>query len=112
MSTLGLNRPLVLEAPLVTANGSGGYDVGWAALGTLWAEVIPRTGREVKGPASSASVMGFKITVRGAPVGSAMRPQAGQRFREGTRHYRIEAVSERDPRGRFLVCFAEEEVAA
>jgi head-tail adaptor len=34
------------------------------------------------------------------------------RFREGDRAFPIQAVSERDPAGRFLTCFAIEEVAA
>jgi head-tail adaptor len=49
--------------------------------------------------------------VRGAPVGVPSRPEAGQRFREGSRVYRIEAVAEKDPQGRYLTCFATEEVA-
>jgi hypothetical protein len=32
------------------------------------------------------------------------------RFRDGARLYRIEAVQESDPMGRFLTCFAVEEV--
>jgi len=50
--------------------------------------------------------------VRGAPVGHSTRPRAGQRFVETGRIFHIEAVAERDPRGRYLTCFAEEEVAA
>jgi hypothetical protein len=49
--------------------------------------------------------------VRGAPVGAQRRPKAEQRFRDGTRLFRILSVTERDPQGRFLICQTEEEVA-
>ncbi|MEM1004270.1 MAG: head-tail adaptor protein, partial [Pseudomonadota bacterium] len=44
--------------------------------------------------------------------GSSMRPAPDQRFREGARQFVIRAVAERDPRGQYLTCFADEEVAA
>ncbi|NJS38774.1 MAG: head-tail adaptor protein [Rhodobacteraceae bacterium] len=53
----------------------------------------------------------YRITVRAAPTGAVSRPKAGQRFREGTRLFPILAVTEADPYGRFLTCFAREEVA-
>ena len=45
-----------------------------------------------------------------APVASPSRPKAGQRLVEGTRLFLIQAVTERDPDGRYLTCFAREEV--
>ena len=56
------------------------------------------------------SAVPYRVTVRGAPVGSPSRPKAGQRFREGTRLFLIQAVTERDQFGRYLTCFAREEV--
>ena len=107
-----LNRKLVLEAPDRVADGAGGFDEGWTALGTVWAEVSARTGREKQGEAVPVSNVGYRITLRGAPVGNSMRPLPDQRLRDGTRVYRILAVAERDPEGRYLTCFADEEVAA
>ena len=106
-----LNRLLVLEAPEHVADAAGGFTVGWVALGELWAEVTARTGREAEFGAVPTTRVSLRIVVRGAPAGAPSRPQAGQRFREGTRIYRIEAVAERDTEGRFLTCFATEEVA-
>jgi head-tail adaptor len=54
----------------------------------------------------------YRIVVRAAPPGAPSRPQAGQRFREGGRLFAIRAVAEAGGAGRFLVCFAEEEVSA
>ena len=106
-----LNRALVLEAPQRVPDGAGGFAESWVQLGLLWAEISTRSGREARDVVSSVSSVSLRIVVRGAPVGSGARPVAGQRFREDTRVFAIEAVSEWDPAGRYLVCFAKEEVA-
>ncbi|GAA6149551.1 head-tail adaptor protein [Pseudooceanicola nitratireducens] len=107
-----LNRLLVLEDRQRQPDGSGGYSEAWVALGEIWADVSARTGRGTDlGPLATART-GYRIVVRGAPVGTPSRPVAGQRFREGPRLFRIEAVAERDSEGRYLICFAHEEVAA
>ncbi|MBO9444701.1 phage head closure protein [Ruegeria sp. R14_0] len=107
-----LNRKLVLEAPVRVADGSGGFTETWTALGTLWAEVTARSGAERKVAGIPVSRVGYRIVVRGAPQGSGLRPSPDQRFTEGARRFVIRAVAERDPRGQYLTCFADEEVAA
>lgn len=104
-----LSRRLVLEAPERLSDGAGGYVNGWAPRGVLWAEVVPRTGGETAQTGAPISRMRYRINVRGAPVGSTARPAAQQRFREGDRIFTIEAVTERDPEGRYLTCFAQED---
>jgi head-tail adaptor len=102
-----LNRRLVLEAPLRVSDGAGGFRETWGALGQIWAAVRPRgAGREV----DQAARLQLSILMRAAPQGAQSRPEAGMRFRDGQRLYRIAAVQEHDPSGRFLVCFAREEV--
>lgn len=103
-----LTRRLLLERPLRTPDGAGGQLEAWLPLGQVWAEVIPRTGRDAGGLAR----MGYRITVRAAPQGAPSRPKPSQRFRDGARIYSIDAVTESDPGGRFLVCFATEEEGA
>lgn len=110
MKALHLNRALELEAVTRLPDGMGGYSEVWAALGTLWAEVLPGTGRDVAGEEVVLSATPYRITVRGAPQGAASRPKVGQRFREGGRVFSILAVTERDVAGRYLVCFVREEV--
>ncbi|MFO7919993.1 MAG: head-tail adaptor protein, partial [Nioella sp.] len=39
------------------------------------------------------------------------RPTPSQRFRDGARLFHIDAVTENDPGGRFLICYATEEGA-
>lgn len=107
--TVELGRALVLEGQVRVADGAGGYAESWAPLGTLWAEVVPGSGRDVAGEEVTLASVPYRITVRAAPFGAASRPVAGQRFREGGRVFAILAVSERDPGGRYLTCFSREE---
>lgn len=110
MSPIVLGRSLVLETRVRTADGLGGFAEVWVGRGTLWAELVPGAGRDLVREEVTGSAVPFRITVRGAQVGAPSRPMAGDRFREGDRSYRIVAVTERDPEGRYLMCFALEEV--
>lgn len=107
-----LNRHLSLEARVDTADGAGGFDENWIHLGALWAQMVPRTGRATARKTLSVSQVDYRITLRAAPVGHGQRPVAGQRFREGSRLFRILSVTEADAAGRYLECIAREEAAA
>ena len=107
-----LNRKLLLEAPDRQPDGAGGFLETWIGLGEHWAEIRPGTGREAAGEFLTESGVAYKIIVRAAPTGNAARPKPEQRFREGTRLFRINAVAEFDRLGHYLVCFAREEVVA
>lgn len=111
MSAPRLNRRLTLENPEQVPDGHGGFSESWTALGVHWAEVTPRTGRETTSVGVPVSRVAYRIIVRGAPSGDVARPVAGQRFRDGGRLFPIQAVTEHDIRGQYLVCFADEEVA-
>jgi head-tail adaptor len=104
-----LNRPMVLEAAQRVPDGAGGFTVTWQPLGTLWAHVSLRSGRESGQMGTAASVTNYRITVRGAPLSSDERPRPDQRLRDGERMFLINAVAEADARGHYLVCFATEE---
>lgn len=110
MGTVVLKRALVLETPTQTPDGAGGLLQNWRALGTLWAEIVAGPGREQMRKGTNLSSSRVRITVRAAPVGSDMRPRPDQRFREGSRLFRITAVTERDINARYLTCHAIEEV--
>lgn len=109
MSVPHLTHALVLETPEQIADGAGGFVEGWLGLGTLWAEITARTGRETQQAGAPVSRTGFRIVVRGAPFGSPARPRPQQRLRDGQRIFHITAVAERDPLGRYLICYAQEE---
>ena len=107
MRAADLNWRLVLEAPARIADGAGGFTESWVARGHIWAAVHVRgAGREV----DQAARLQLSITMRALPQGAQARPDARMRFRDGARVYRIEAVQESDATGRFLTCFAVEEV--
>ncbi len=112
MSAPVLNRRLVLEAPVRTADGAGGYATGWTVLGEVWAAIEAGAAREAAGIATAVSRSTYRLTLRAAPVGSASRPGPDQRFREGTRIFRVLAVTEAGGDGRYLSCLVQEEVAA
>ena len=109
MKTHNLSRKLVLEAPVTSDDGLGGRTTGWQPLGTIWAEVTRRTARSRRIGEAAVSSVGYRIVVRGAPVGAPSRPKAGQRLVEGSRIFRIDHVAEVDAAGRYLLCRATEE---
>ena len=105
-----LTRRMVLEAPVRTADGAGGFDITWQPVGTLWAGVKPGSGREIAAEGATVSRVPCKIFVRAAPYGQSLRPEPDQRLREGARIYIILAVTGDDPSGMYLTCHAIEEV--
>ncbi|MEE9429055.1 MAG: head-tail adaptor protein [Paracoccaceae bacterium] len=107
-----LNRKLVLEDPVRVDDGAGGHSESWTVLGTVWASVRAGTGREYASQHLTLSKVPYRIIVRAAPAGSMERPKPEQRFVEGSRVFRILAVSEHDSRGHYLMCHAREEVLA
>ncbi|MEY4695735.1 MAG: hypothetical protein RIT14_163 [Pseudomonadota bacterium] len=111
MSRVHLNRRLTLEWPQKVADGAGGYATVWQPVGLVWAEVVPGRGDMAGDNEVLVSATAYRITVRAAPQGSPARPQAQQRFRDASRVFHILAVTERDRRGQYLTCFAEEAVA-
>ena len=111
MSLPNLCHPLVLETPEQVGDGAGGFIQVWTPLGTLWAEINARTGREAVTTGAPVSRVSYKIVVRGAPWGNPARPKPQQRFRDGTRIFTIQAVADRDTEARYLICSADEELA-
>lgn len=112
MSGRRLNRLLVLEEPVRIPDGAGGFLRNWAPLGEHWAEVSAGSGKARAGEFVTLASVPVKIVVRAAPQGSPRRPLPEQRFRDGSRIFRILAVAEADPEQRYLTCFAREEVVS
>lgn len=116
MSVPRLTVPLVVEAPVREPDGMGGFQLSWQEVGRIWAEMRSGAGGERIAEVGAQSVVTWRITVRAAPVGDPCRPRPEQRLRLGegatARRFRIEAVAESDPGGRWLVCVAREEVPA
>jgi SPP1 family predicted phage head-tail adaptor len=110
VSGVRLLRRLVLEGRESVADGSGGFAVAWVPLGTLWADVSVRSGREDFIAGQARPRLRYRVLVRAAPFGAASRPRADQRLREGDRVLDILTVAEHDGSGRYLEIQAEEGV--
>lgn len=104
---LTLDCRLSLEDPMRSPDGAGGYIETWSELGTLWAHIAPRSGRET----ADRSILKYRIYVRRMPHGASARPRPDQRFRDGARVFHIEAVSDLPDDPRHLLCYAREELA-
>lgn len=105
-----LTRRLRLQERQRLADGAGGFSESWQVLGTLWAELVAGSGKERAAETGTTARVPYRITLRAAPLGNPRRPKPGQRFAEAGRIFHIEAVAERDEAGRYLICFATEEV--
>lgn len=103
-----LTRLLAILEPTRTGDGSGGYHEVWTELGRIWAEVLPRSGRERGEVSLPLSQADYRITVRAVAALSPQRPRPGQYLEEGSRRFEVLAVHERDADGRYLICFARE----
>lgn len=106
-----LSRKIALEAPVRVPDGAGGFAISWEVRGTLWAEIRSGLGRERAVELMTVATIPLRITVRAAPEGAPSRPMPEQRFRAGSRVFRILAVTEADAGARYLVCFSQEEVS-
>ena len=109
---VSLSRRLILERAVSAPDGAGGFAKSWEVLGTVWAQVTARGARERDGGEVSLSSAKYRILMRGAPVGSEARPTPECRLREGARIFTIQAVTDDDARGRYLICHAIEEGAS
>jgi len=105
-----LNRRLILEEKVQTADGAGGFAETWVPLGTVWADIRAGSGGAGEVDHLRQSQTSIAVTVRAAPFGAPSRPKPGQRFAEGIRLFEIHAVVERDPQARTLECLCTEEV--
>ncbi|MDO5641889.1 MAG: head-tail adaptor protein [Paracoccus sp. (in: a-proteobacteria)] len=109
MAVRRLNVPLILEADERAADGMGGHRVTWRALGILHAALDAGAGRMLGGEAGRQGVAPWRITLRAFAPGDPRRPAPGQRLRMGARIFRIHAVAEADPAGRYLSVTAMED---
>jgi SPP1 family predicted phage head-tail adaptor len=100
-----LNRRVVLEAPVESADGAGGVTRGFEAVATLWVSVTPiSAARQIE-----AQRLGARITHR-LHLRYSQDITTRHRFRDGDRIYRIASLRDRDGSRRFLEIEAEERI--
>ena len=99
-----LRLRLILEKPAATPDGAGGATIAWTSAATLWADMTPLRAEERSVGEGRGDLTRHRIVVRHR---SDVEP--GDRFRLGTRLFRIVGVTDPAEDGRYLVCLAEEE---
>jgi SPP1 family predicted phage head-tail adaptor len=97
-----LNRRLVLQAPVETADGAGGVTRSYAPAMTLWASVEPVSARNAVVADAPGATVTHRIVIRRRAAVTTRH-----RFVEGTTVYRIVTLRD-DATRRFLVIGAEE----
>jgi len=97
-----LNRRLVLEEPVESADGAGGVTRGYRSAMTLWASVEPVSARNAVVADAGGATVTHRIVIRRR---GAVTTQ--HRFVEGTTVYRILTLRD-DATRRFLVIGAEQ----
>ena len=108
--TRRLGRKLVLEARGQVPDGLGGHTGAWQALGTHWAEVAQRSGRQERGEGSARSRVSYTVRVRAVGPDQPSRPKPGQRFRDGNRVFMIRSVADARAGEPLLECLTDEEL--
>jgi SPP1 family predicted phage head-tail adaptor len=82
-----MNRRLVLQAPVETADGEGGVTRSFAAVATLWAQVTPTGAR----PDTIANNLGARLLYR-IVIRARDDVTTRHQFTEADRVYRVIAV--------------------
>ncbi|MBI1204004.1 MAG: phage head closure protein [Rhodopseudomonas sp.] len=97
-----LNRRLVLQAPVDSDDGEGGYTRTYDVVATLWGQVTPLSARPDDSAGGLGAVLRFRIVLRA-------RDDIGTRHRllDGAHIYRVVAVRPSADR-RFTEIDAEE----
>jgi len=98
-----LDRRLVLEEPVDTPDGAGGFTRLYQTAATLWAQVVPAAARGEVAADSLGATVTHRIVIRSGPSVTTRH-----RLRDGARSFRIVSVREQDASGRFLTIHAEE----
>ncbi len=98
-----LRHRLLLEQRTRVADGGGGATETWTSVATVWAAIAEKSGREREAADRAAPKVAMEVTIRHREgVNTDMR------FRQGSRHFNIRAVLDKDGRRRWLTCTCEE----
>lgn len=98
-----LRTQMVLEDPVETPDGQGGFSVTWTERAIVWAALEPAGGRAELFADRAAVLSTHRIWLRHR---EDVRP--GQRLRRDTRTYRIDQAEDADGTRRYLTVRATE----
>jgi SPP1 family predicted phage head-tail adaptor len=99
-----LSHELVLEEPVETPDGAGGFTIVWNGLGTIWARLEPLNPETEIWAGRDPSEQTHRVTLR-----HRTGVRQGMCFRKLTRLFPILAVQDADETGRYLICRTREE---
>lgn len=99
-----LNHELILEEPVETADGAGGFTTVWNSVATLWARLEPVSPEREFWSARSVSEQTHRVTLR-----HRNDLRQGMRFRKLARLFPILSVQDADETGRYIIARTREE---
>ena len=107
MPAARLKQRVTIEQQSLAPDGLGGAARGWATLATVWAEVMPVSGREALFAFRLESPVTHRVTIR-----YRTDVKADMRLNYESRILTIRAVINRGEENRYLEILAEEGVAS
>lgn len=99
-----LSHELVLEKPVETTDGAGGFTTVWDSVATIWAKLEPINPEREFWSGRSVSEQTHRVTLRHRDD-----VRQGMRFRRQARLFPILAVQDADETGRYLIARTREE---
>ena len=98
-----LRHRLQIQAPAYSASDGGGATLNWEPIASIWAEILPASGREVFISDGISARVTHEVRLR---YRADLLPE--MRFIAPARALDIRAVRDIDGRGRWLSCLCEE----
>jgi SPP1 family predicted phage head-tail adaptor len=100
-----LRKQVALQQEQKTPDGAGGYALAWTTLATVWADIIPQSGKEVFASGPLEGHVTHKITMRWR---ADLAPTTAMRLMIGARAFNIRSVINKDEGNRWIVLLVEE----
>ena len=98
-----LRHKVLIESETITQDAYGAPTRTWATFATVWASVMPLSGREYFEAGKTMSDVSTRIQIR---YGTGITPQMRVKF--GTRIYSIVSVINMDERNKEIELFCKE----
>jgi SPP1 family predicted phage head-tail adaptor len=103
-----LRKRITIEAEAQTADGAGGYALGWTTVATVWGEIKPLTGRKVYFAQHLEGRVTHQVNLRWDPDATIT---TDMRVNYNGRLFNIHAVINADERNHWAELLVEEGTA-
>lgn len=103
-----LRKRISVQSEQQTADGAGGYTLTWTTLATLWADIVPATGRELYTAGHLEGRVTHKITTRWR---ADLAVTSDMRIAYNTRVFNIHAVMNDGENNQWMILLVEEGAA-